>query len=246
MNISCTNLKKDEIAKIEFHSFGCFGSQYSELSLTDVAGITSADLSIDGKSPYRAIVTQQGIKSFYDFVDELKSVNTDGHCTTDQSCVVYSRNGTIKKKHIDCQWHGVDYLIGSLFPGQGIGKIVRYEEKKNDPTINFDFRIRKGNYDLYFSVPQITAWCEKMMKTKDNLEPMYKSIKQEVNHETADYLADNHSWIMALFTPRIINVKTKEEGKSFLVKNLDTLTGNRIYYVITLRNDTVRLFDNSD
>jgi hypothetical protein len=91
-----------------------------------------------------------------------------------------------------------------------------------------------SNYDFYFNVEQVTLWCDKMMKSKDGLEPMYGSIKQEVNHESGAYLVDNHSWLMTLFTPRIMNVSTREEGKLLLRLN-DTLTADRLILLLHLR-----------
>ena len=46
-----------------------------------------------------------------------------------------------------------------------------------------------------------------------------------------------------MFTPRIVNVNTKEEGKSLLIRLNDTLTADRTYFVITPQNDTTKIFD---
>ena len=243
-NLSCNHLKEHEIARIEYRLFGDFGSEESDLLLLEKDGTTTARLEIKGGTTYSADVNQRGIDYFNTFLEDLRSLKKQtGYCTTDLSCTAYTGNETIKRTQIDCQWNGFEYLKGILFQGQGIGKIFRYEEKISDSTINSNFAIRYNNYSFYFNVNQVTVWCDKMMNAKDGLEPMYKSIKQEVNHEAGDYLVDNHSWLMTLFTPKIVNVNTKEQGKSLLIRLNDTLTADRTYFVITPQNDTVRIFD---
>jgi hypothetical protein len=242
-NFSCSHLKKHEIAEIHFEAFGDFGSEQSELTLFKIDAVTKAKLEIKNGRTYIADVNQQGLDSFYGFVNELRSLKKGGHCTTDVSCMVYTRNDTIERTQINCKWNGFEYLKGALFKGQGIGKIMRYEEKMNDPTINSDFSIRYGNYDLYFNVQKVRLWCDKMIDSNDGLQSWYKNIKQEVNREPANYGVDNHSWLMTLFTPRIVNVNTKEEGKSLLVRQNDTLATDRTYFIITPQNDTIKLFD---
>ncbi len=246
-NLSCNHLKKHEIARIEYNLFGDFGSEKSELLLFEKDGSTKARLEIKGDTVYIADVNQSGLDYFYSFLKELRYLKKQtGYCTTDLSCTAYTRNETIKRTQIDCNWNEFEYLKGILFKGQHIGKTFRYDEKISDSTIDLDFSIRYGNYDFYFNVKQVTLWCDKMMNSKDGLEPWYKSIKQEVNRVPANYGVDNHSWLMTLFTPRIVNVNTKEEGKSLLIRLNDTLTADRTYFVITPQNDTIRILDSRD
>jgi hypothetical protein len=247
-NLSCNHLKKHEIARIEYSSFGDFGSEESELILFETEGLTKARLEIKGDTVYIADVNQSGLDYFYSFLKELRSLKTQtsGYCTTDLSCTVYTRNETTKRTQINCQWTGFEYLKGILFKGQGVGKTFGYNEKNSDSSIVLDFSIRYGNYDFYFNVKQVSLWCDKMMNSKDGLKQMYKSIKQEVNHEPGSYLVNNHSWLMTLFTPRILNVNTKEEGKSLLIRLNDTLTADKTYFVITPQNDTIRIYDSRD
>jgi hypothetical protein len=247
MSLCCNHLKKHEIAKIEYRLFGDFGSEESDLLLFDKEGSTTASLKIKGGKTYIADVNQTRLDYFYSFIKELRSLEKQtGYCTTDLSCTAFTRNETITKTQIDCNWNGFEYLKGVLFQGQGIGKIFRYEEKISDSPIDSNFSLRYGNYDFYLNVTQVTSWCDKMMNSKDGLEPMYKSIKREVNQDSGAYYVDNHSWLMTMFTPRIVNVNTKEEGKSLLIRLNDTLTADRTYFVITPQNDTTKIFDSRD
>jgi hypothetical protein len=246
-NLSCNHLKKNEIARIEYRWFGDFGSEESDLLLFEKDGLTKARLKIKRGKTYVADVNQPGLDYLYSFLNDLKSLKKQtGYCTTDLSCTAYTRNEMISRTQIDCQWKGFEYLKGILFQGQGIGKIFRYEEKISDSTIDSNFSLRYGNYDFYFNVKQVTSWCDEMMNSKDGLEPMYNSIKREVNQDSGAYYVDNHSWLMTMFTPRIVNVYTKEEGKSLLIRLNDTLTADKTYFVITPQNDTIKIFDSRD
>src|SRR5688572_32553769 len=94
ITVACNRLKKNEIAKIQFSSYGCFGSEHNELTLFEANGVTKAKLEIKEDTLYIADVDQQGLEYYHKFVEELKTVKKAGYCTTEMSCIVYTKSET--------------------------------------------------------------------------------------------------------------------------------------------------------
>lgn len=241
-NWSCQANGKKELVKLQFVANGCFGSEQNELTITEDKGITKARLTINDTGIYTADISREQLQRAYAFTDELKKVEVETGCTLHINIKVRTSNGTIEKEDINCEWDGYETLKGDLFEGQGIGNKVTYEEMPNNRAVVLPaFSFRNGDYDFYFDVKQVTDLCGKRIQTDKELAWMYKSIKQEVNHETGSYNVNNHSWLLSLFTPRIINYKTKEDGKSLLIRCSQYPSHNCTYHVITQIGDTVRL-----
>jgi hypothetical protein len=121
--------------------------------------------------------------------------------------------------------------------------VFRYKEVPHDPAIPRYFRIIYDNYKLYFDPKLVSHYCDSIIRLKDHRKAQYINIKREVNHLTDTLYLDNDEIILKNFRPRIINRETGEEGKSLLLAIYKNYCNEdkAIFFVITPRNDTVRL-----
>lgn len=113
-NISSAN-QAELIGSVECKFQGCFGGGQSKITLYRKAGNVVA-YYIDKKDNLSsATLTPEQVKSFYQFIKELKEKKFLFGCTTTESYSVRIKNEIIDKTDGSCDWHGFDKLTKKLF-----------------------------------------------------------------------------------------------------------------------------------
>lgn len=106
--------RRHEIARIDFASMGCFHHYKSSLLIYEYQDTTKARLETEGK--VREVkLSEEQLKFFNTFVEELKNLKGKGGCSTAQYYYLVMDGNTINREDVSCQWHGFNKLSEKLF-----------------------------------------------------------------------------------------------------------------------------------
>jgi len=106
---------ENEFAIVEYSFRGCFGGGNYQLLLYEKRGINYAGVKKNHKIILEARINEAQIDSFYVFVDELKTLDYRGFCTTQYSFGVKYDDETFYTTHDNCSWEGFSRLKKTLF-----------------------------------------------------------------------------------------------------------------------------------
>lgn len=113
-NISCAN-QAELIGSVECKFQGCFGGSQRKITLYKKDGNVVAYLIDEHGSLSSTTLTPAQIKSFHQFIKELRARKFAFGCTSTEDYYVRIKNELIHKTDGSCDWHGFDKLKKSLF-----------------------------------------------------------------------------------------------------------------------------------
>ena len=116
LTTSCKNNQSDKtIATINYNFQGCFGGGKSRIVIYKHEQDTMASLQEDSAMIIKAKLSRDQLDSFRIFLNELRTLDENGFCTTISHYEVSMGNETIRKTNNGCSWDGFSMLSGCLF-----------------------------------------------------------------------------------------------------------------------------------
>lgn len=106
----------NEIARVNYSYFGCFGRDKFDLVIFEKSGLHYAAIESGENRTIEVRVSQAQLDSFDVFFRDLKYLSGKGDCTTSKYFLASYKNDTIQKSVADCFWNGFDRLQSILFP----------------------------------------------------------------------------------------------------------------------------------
>lgn len=107
--------RQQVITRIEHDLSGCFGSQYSILSIYKIQDTIYARLETDGKLSKESTIASAQLDTITSFVKTLNTRDFTGGCTTVEKYSVFSEGKYFEKEDGSCDWEGFSKLTSSLF-----------------------------------------------------------------------------------------------------------------------------------
>ena len=113
---SCSNLRKEEIAKIRFETSGCFGTSDRTIIFFKNENEVFAKLLANKKIQKTTIVSTEQFKSLEQIIFKIKQLEKgDGNCTSRRMYTVHTINENIKRIDDNCIEIGFYALETDLF-----------------------------------------------------------------------------------------------------------------------------------
>jgi hypothetical protein len=112
------------IARLEYISTGCFHHTRGLMQLIQteqgvVASLTYQNSGLKSEqNSFETRLTEQQLRTFQTFVNELKALKEETGCTSTTSYFLTTKEGVIRKKDGSCSWNGFYHMTEALFPGQ--------------------------------------------------------------------------------------------------------------------------------
>lgn len=103
------------ISSINHRYEGCFVSRASRLEILQSDGLFQAVLKEEGENLLVAAMDSSKWKAFNNFIEELKSKDLEGACTSVEYYEVRTSGKSFEKVDGGCSWNGFDNIRATLF-----------------------------------------------------------------------------------------------------------------------------------
>lgn len=166
---------------------------------------------------------------------------------------IEKRGDTLIKHYIDLKSTDLKGMYADEFDGS-YNAACTYQEVKNDASVNSNFYVTEGDYQLYFSQKKVAAYCDSVIKGLTSTgykglieKPYYENLKRRALNKTDTFYSNQTVELLQNFDCKIVNQKTKDKPKLVLIELYRTeFSGGKNLYIITGNGDTVKLFHQQD